>query len=573
MQRRERHIGTLRLYVFVIGIALAWAAFDKNALPRAIVVLPLGAFAALLVHHGRVIGERQRAQRLVALYSHGIARIEGTWSTLGERGQRFADAAHAYTSDMDIFGQGSLFQLLCTARSAAGLATLADWLSGPADPAEIGERQRSVEELRPDVDRRERLALVGDTNASDFDPDHLISWSERPTSAGLATMRVVAAALAATTIATFFLQGLGAINPEIFLGALAVQGAFGLRRRAANSDVVLSLELAAAELASLAHLLREIEDGEFRSTKLVRLRQSLAADDGSASARIRQLHRLIQLLDARRNMIFAPLSIFFLWTSQTCMAIEAWRTHNGPELPQWLRAVGDYESLCALSSFAYERANATYPEVIDGSPQFEARGLRHPLMTEEQCIANDVSLSDENALLLISGSNMSGKSTLLRTIGTNAVLAQMGAPVCGVSLRMSSLQVGTSMRTQDSLLDGTSAFYAEITRLKQIVDMAGGQPALLFMLDEVLHGTNSHDRRLGAEAVVETLLERGAIGAVTTHDLSLAEIAEHLAPRARNVHFADRLVDDEMVFDYTMHDGPVQGSNALGLMRAIGLDV
>ncbi len=573
LQRRERRVGTLRLYVFVIGIALAWAAFDKDALPPAIVALPIGAFAALLVHHGRVITERETAQRLVAYYSHGMARIEGTWSALGERGQRFADTAHAYTSDLDIFGQGSLFQLLCTARSAAGLATLAGWLSGPADPAEIGERQRAVEELRPDVERRERLALVGDTEATEFDPDHLVSWSKRPTSAALIGMRVVAATLVAATITTFFLQGLGVVSPEIFLGALAVQGVFGLRRRAANNDVVLSLELAAAELASLAHLLREIEDGEFRSPKLAQLRQSLAADDSSASARIRQLHRLIQLLDARRNMIFAPLSVFFLWTSQTCMAIEAWRARNGPELPQWLRAVGEYESLCALSGFAYERVDAAFPEVVDGPPRFEAQALRHPLMTEERCVANDIALNDENALLLISGSNMSGKSTLLRTVGTNAVLAQMGAPVCGDSLRMSPLQVGTSMRTQDSLLDGTSAFYAEIKRLKQIVDMAGSHRPLLFMLDEVLHGTNSHDRRLGAEAVARTLLERGAIGLVTTHDLSLAEIAEHLAPRARNVHFADRLIDDEMVFDYRMHDGPVRGSNALGLMRAIGLDV
>jgi DNA mismatch repair ATPase MutS len=289
---------------------------------------------------------------------------------------------------------------------------------------------------------------------------------------------------------------------------------------------------------------------------------------------IAHLNRLIQWLDARRNILFAPLSIFILWTTQLAMAIESWREVHGPHLERWLRAAGEYESLCALSGFAFEQPATCFPEVAaDGAPHFAATAARHPLIPFERCVANDVALDAACRLLVVSGSNMSGKSTLLRTIGTNTVLAQMGAPVCATSLTLSPLRIGTSMRTQDSLIDGTSRFYAEIKRLKLVVDLAGGDRPLLFLLDEILHGTNSHDRGIGAEAVVRNLLERGAIGLITTHDLTLAGVADNLAPRARNVHFADQLTDGEMVFDYKMHEGPVQKSNALGLMRAIGLRV
>ncbi len=573
LRRRERSIGSMRLYLFIAGVALAWLAIDFALLPLALIALPVIGFIGLVVRHGRVITERQRAERREQFYDHGIARIDGTWTERGLRGEQFRDPSHPYSDDLDIFGHGSLFQLLCCARSSAGLQTLADWLRHPSHPGEVGERQQAVRELTPQNERREHLALIGDLEVSAIDPDYLVEWAARGTSPHLATARPLAAGLVAVTIATFFLQGLGAISPNVFLVALAAQGAFGAWRRHANHDVVGSLELAAAELRALTLLIAEIEGSDFESEKLRALKAVLETEGKDASAAIAELHSSIQLLDARRNMLFAPISIFFLWTSQLSMAIEGWRERYGERLPAWLHAVGEYEALCSLSAFAFERDSAAYPTINEGSTRIVARDLRHPLMTTGQCVANDVRLDSEQALLLVSGSNMSGKSTLLRTIGSNAVLAQLGAPVCAAQLEMTPLQVASSMRTQDSLLDGTSRFYAEIKRLKQIIDHAGGQPPLLFLLDEVLHGTNSHDRRIGAEAIVTALIANGAIGLVTTHDLTLAEIADDLGSRARNVHFADRLVDGEMVFDYKMHDGPVRRSNALGLMRAIGIEV
>ncbi len=574
LRARERSIGNYRLIVFLAGIAIAWLAFDLDAIPRLAVVLPLAGFVGLAVRHGRVITERRHFERVAAHYQHGLARIEGNWPEYGHRGDRFLDPAHPYAADLDIFGHGSLFQLLCTARSAAGHGTLANWLATAASPDEVAARQVAIAELSADYQRRERLGLIGDDVVSDIDPDYLGKWAGQSGGANLSAQRWIAASLVAVTMATFVLQGLGIVPPAVFLVAVAAQSAFGARRRDANRDLIRALELAPTELSALSHLLQQIESSSFDAPRLQALERSLESGTGTASTEIARLNRWIQLLDARRNMLFAPLSIFFLWTSQITMAIEAWRAANGPHLQEWLRAVGEYESFCALSGFAFEQRGTCFPDVTaDGGPRFAATAARHPLMPADRCVANDVSLDPVAALLIVSGSNMSGKSTLLRTIGTNCVLAQLGAPVCAAKLTMSPLQVGTSMRTQDSLLDGTSRFYAEIKRLRLVVDLADREPPLLFLLDEMLAGTNSHDRGIGAEAIVRNLLERGAIGLVTTHDLTLAAIADQLAPRARNVHFADQLADGEMTFDYKMHDGPVRKSNALGLMRAIGLGV
>jgi DNA mismatch repair ATPase MutS len=255
------------------------------------------------------------------------------------------------------------------------------------------------------------------------------------------------------------------------------------------------------------------------------------------------------------------------------LAVEAWRAVSGPAVVHWLAAVGEFEALCALATYAYERAEHVLPEIGESGPLFEATALGHPLLPRAHCVGNDVRLAADAALLVVSGSNMSGKSTLLRTIGVNVVLAQAGAPVRARALRMSPLSIGTSMRIADSLQAGTSRFYAEIQRLRQIVDLAGGARPLLFLLDEILHGTNSHDRRFGAEAVVRGLLARGAIGLITTHDLALSTIVDTLAPRAANVHFEDHLENGRMTFDYRLRSGVVTKSNALELMRAVGLEV
>jgi DNA mismatch repair ATPase MutS len=288
---------------------------------------------------------------------------------------------------------------------------------------------------------------------------------------------------------------------------------------------------------------------------------------------VAQLSRLLDQLDWKRNFFFAPFAALLFWTTQIALAVESFRRTCGPRIADWLAAVGEIEALCSLAGQAFEHPDDPFPELLDAGAVFDGEGLGHPLLPLARCVRNDVRLDLDHPLLLVSGSNMSGKSTLLRTVGTNVVLALAGAPVRARRLRLSPLTLGASIRVQDSLEAGVSRFYAEITRIRQIMDLAREAPPLLFLLDEVLHGTNSGDRRTGAEAIVRGLLSRGALGLVTTHDLAIAAMAEGLGPRARNVHFEDHLEDGRIAFDYRMHEGVVRKSNALALMRAVGLDV
>ncbi len=327
------------------------------------------------------------------------------------------------------------------------------------------------------------------------------------------------------------------------------------------------------DLVLLAELLRRLEREPFEAPLLRRLDSALETDGHPASSQIKALARLIQILDWQRNQIFMPFALLWLWTIQLALRIDAWRSRSGRAIAGWLAAVGEFEALCALAAYAAENPADPFPELAAGAACFEAESLGHPLILHRECVRNDVSLGPVTKAYLVSGSNMSGKSTLLRTVGINAVLAQAGAPVRAVRLRLSPLALGGTLRIQDSLQAGRSRFYAELTRVRQLVDLSRGPRPLLFLLDELFHGTNSHDRCVGAESVVRGLIARGAIGLVTTHDLALTRIVDNLAPAATNVHFEDHLEDGKMTFDYRMRPGIVQHSNALALMRTIGLEV
>ena len=337
--------------------------------------------------------------------------------------------------------------------------------------------------------------------------------------------------------------------------------------------VVKPVESAAQTIALFGGVLASLEREHFESPRLCALREALATSGVPPSRRIAQLGRLADWLDSLHSQFFALFAPLVLFTTQLAFAVEAWRAVAGPAIGRWLNAVGEFEALCALAGYAYENPLDPFPEIVPEGPVFAGEGLGHPLLPVAQCVRNDVSLGGDPRLLVVSGSNMSGKSTLLRTVGINTVLALAGAPVRAKRLRLSALAVGATLRIQDSLQAGRSRFYAEITRVRQLLDMAKGSPPLLFLLDEFLQGTNSDDRRLGAEAVLRTFLACGAIGLITTHDLALAEVANRLVPKAANVHFEDRFEDGRLIFDYRMRPGVVTASNALALMRLVGIEV
>jgi hypothetical protein len=570
--RVDRLLSATRVGLGVAFLVLWWFTLGPEGISPLVLVLPVVAFAVVAVVHEAVARRRRVAERAVAFYDRGLARLEDRWAGRGELGTRFLNEAHPYAADLDLFGRASLFELLCTARTRAGQETLARWLLAPASPGEVRARQAAVAELRPSLDLREQLALLGEEVQSGTDPEALLRWSTSPAVSFPRGARVVSAALAGLNVLAAVAWGLGA-GGHVLVLTLAAAGAWALWLHPGVERTIGAGDRPGRDLSLLAHFLSRLERERFQAPLLVALRARLETDGVAPSLQVRRLSRLQDLLESRRNQFFAPLALPLLWSTQLALAVESWRRSVGPRVPEWLAAVGDFEALAALASHAYEHPDDPFPRIMDEGPCFDGVALGHPLLPVAACVRNDVRLDGDQRLLLVSGSNMSGKSTLLRTVGVNVVLALAGATVRAAALRVSPFALGASIRVMDSLEGGSSRFYAEITRLRQLMDLAGRRPHLLFLLDEILHGTNSADRRVGAEAVIRGLLERGAVGLVTTHDLALARVAEDLAPHARNVHFEDHLEDGRIAFDYKLKDGVVQRSNALALMRAVGLDV
>jgi hypothetical protein len=372
------------------------------------------------------------------------------------------------------------------------------------------------------------------------------------------------------SLITFFGMLFAGWHYSIWLAFLlpAVGVAFYLQRRV--HAVLQHVEKRGQDLGLLSSVLARLEKATFSCARLKELRGLL---DGAVppSQQIARLGNLLDLLVARRNQVFAPFALLLLWGTQCAFALERWRSRSGPAVGGWIQVVGQFDALCALATFAYENPADPFPEVVSGPACYDGEGLGHPLVPGG--IRNDLKLGDELRLLIVSGSNMSGKSTFLRSIGINLVLALAGAPVKAKRLRLTPFVLGTTLRVQDSLQEGRSRFYAEIQRVRLVVELSRGPIPLLFLIDEIFAGTNSHDRCQGAGAVIRGLVEAGAIGLVTTHDLALTQIADDLGARAANVHFTDELANGEMKFDYRLRPGVVRHSNALELMRAVGLKV
>jgi hypothetical protein len=573
LERRDRALSTARLGMFVVVVLVLYLGLGPHLVHAAWAAVPAAAFLTLVVLHDRALRARRRAERAAAHYERAIARLEDRWAGQGEQGLRFDAADHPYARDLDLFGKGSLFELLCTTRTHAGEETLARWLKAPAPAGEVRERQAAVEELRTRLDLREELAILGSDVRAEVDPTQLAAWASQPAQLDrVRWMRPLLPIVAAGAVVALVGWLAFDFGWSPLVGVLVLEWLMGNPLKKPVEAVSGAVNKPGQHLAVLSVVLERLERETFTSPRLQALQAQLSAEGKPASQQIARLGKLVNLLLAQQNQFFAPFAFLLLWAPQLAFAIEAWRTRSGQQISRWLAAVGELEALCALGGYAFEHPGDPFPELIDGA-RFDGAGLGHPLLPDTVCVRNDVHLGGDVRLLLVSGSNMSGKSTLLRTVGTNVVLALAGAPVRARSLSLSPLQVGATLRVQDSLQEGASRFYAEITRLRQVVDLAAGNMPLLFLLDEILHGTNSHDRRLGAEAVVRGLVERGAIGLVTTHDLALAEMVAGLGARAANVHFEDHLADGKLSFDYTMRPGIVKKSNALELMRAVGLQV
>jgi hypothetical protein len=569
-ERLHARLGNARLALGVSFLITAWLCFGPYAIALPWLLVPTMAFTGLVMYHRRVRGWQARAQRAAEFYRTGLERIRDRWHGSGPVGGQFDVQHHIYAADLDLFGKDSLYQMLCAARTQMGENTLAQWLLAPADSVAIRERHSSIADLRERLDWREELAVQGDSSRIELRCDRVIDWALSPNRLDRPWIRWTAPLLALLAVAAALAWAIAGLRFPL-LAVLLIELALTYLLRDPVRTATTAVETAYEDLKGLSLLLNRIETERFEAAPLRALVLRLSSHSIGASAAFSRLATIVNFIESRRNPFLQPFMLPLMYPLQTALAAERWRAAHGNAIRAWLDVLGEIEALVSLARYSYEHPEYPFPEFIEGAAAFQADELGHPLIPAAARVCNDVDMSGSTRVLLVSGSNMSGKSTLLRAVGINTVLAMAGAPVCAKRLQLTPLRIGASIRVNDSLHEGSSRFYAEITRLRQLFEPVA--LPLLYLLDELLQGTNSSDRRTGAQGVIRALLERGAIGLVSTHDLALTEIAGLDAHALVNVHFEDEFIDGKLKFDFKLRNGIITKSNGIELMRSIGLDV
>jgi hypothetical protein len=576
-QPRSQHIAAAVVLIVAVALFLMlglYAILKQLPFWAPLLPIPIAAVAAQRFRRYRQAGSR--TWRLRRFYDRAVKRVQGDWSGNGPTGEVFVDTTHAYANDLGIFGEGSLFELICIGRSGVGQRGLANYLSEAPSLEETLARQEAVRELCQRTDLREKVALLGPFEFSESKWETFTDWLDSPTVSFPPSLRFILL-ISSALLAILILGGLalgGTILPWITVANwmapfILFHAAVGLTLQSRVTRMIHSLGALSSETQLVREGLQLLESQRFTSAKLHQIADRVR--NGSAS--VRKLEWELSALNERnKDWFYLPSHVLMLGT-QLCIAIEKWRVENGPALRGWLEAWAEFEALNALACYAYENPDNSFPELVISDACFEAWALGHPLLSRDICVPNDVRLNGQSRFYIISGSNMSGKSTLLRTIGLNAVLALAGAPVRAQSLRISQLTVCASLAVVDSLLNGKSKFLAEVDRLRHAIELASGDTPVLFLIDEIFSGTNSRDRRTAAEAVVRTLINRGAIGALSTHDLALSEIADDGPLHGQNVHMGSKGEGDPMDFDYLLKPGVTQEANALAIARMAGVPV
>jgi hypothetical protein len=590
---RSRLVSNLRGACFGASAVCAIVALlSGQRLAYASLAALLGVvFVVLVVVHARVIDAEETARRWARVNRDGGRRASSEWRELPDDGQKFADPAHPYADDLDLFGPASLFQRLNVARTHFGQQALAQMLKEPAGAETIVLRQEAARELALRLDERQRLEALGVASADDDepasprrkrrapppDPEPLLAWVDRPARLIQESwLRVAAFLLPALTLG--LLAGAASFGwpATLALGPLLLSVVVLLRTRPAVEDAFVAVTSGEGGFRRYGAMLEVVERLAPGVELLDRLRAETMSGARRPSAAMRELGARIGWFELRHNGLVHPLAnALLLWDVHCVLALERWKLRVGSAPRGWLRALGEVEALCSLAALAHDEPSFAWAEIREdaASARFEARSLGHPLLDATLRVANDVTIPTPGTALLVTGSNMSGKSTLLRSMGLAVVMALAGAPACASRLSVPRCRLFTSLRAADSLAEGTSRFYAELRKLAAAVAAAQSGERVLFLLDEILHGTNSRERQIGARWLLAELLAQGALGALTTHDLELCRLPEPLMHKVEQAHFRESVSGTGMTFDYTLRPGPVSAGNALRLMRQMGLRV
>jgi len=580
---RSRRLGWARITVFGVGFAAyvisdissgAVAGWALGALGLALI-----AFVFLVVWHRRVRGRERWLRALTEVNRVVLARLDRDWKALPRTPETSTEADHPYAQDLDVCGDASLLRLLTTVTVPPGQATLREWLLKPAPWEEVLLRQEAVRELAPQVDLRQRFEVTGRLLDPPDSPslEEFLSWAEEePWLPRHPWIRVGALVLPVLSAGLMVMYLRGPLHGPWWLFSLAAAFALASTHRRRIHSLMDAASGGQERFGRYAALMALFLETEAEAPILRTLRGRVSSGNLGAPTELRRLGRLVGWADVRLSgMAHGPLQALLAWDIHVLGALERWKRRAGPHVRNWLGGLGELEALLALAALSADHPDWCFPVMTSsGDPTVRARGLGHPLLPPSTCVCNDVEVGPPGSFLFVTGSNMSGKSTLLRAIGINSVLAQAGAPVCAREMTLTPLAVQTSMRTADSLSEGVSQYMAELKRIQRVVKGARDANGVLYLLDEPLQGTNEAERRVANRTILGHLLQAGAIGAVATHDLQL-DGTPRLEKAARAVHLEGQVREGEtgplLTFDYRLRPGRATSTNALALLRAVGL--
>lgn len=595
---RSARIGNFRGISFLVAFgSLIWGAAAHGGTPSIVTgALGIAAFAWLVRSHAVLSTQEAYAQRMLAVNQRAQQRVTGHAKILPDDGadlteelagqapnEGVARRVRTLADDLDLFGRASVFQRISVAHTRFGRSALAQALLAEPDAPRIAKRQAAVKALAPELELRQRIEALasaltrgkaGPTVAAALDPEPLLKWAESaPRLLKRPGVIWAARVLAVVNVAIVIAAWLSLLPGHYIVPPLVLSLFVIVATRADAAAAFAAVATREGALSGYDKLLEAIETSTADAELLNELRARLRQGDATPSRAMGQLRAAVSYFELRyQGLIYPFANMFLLWDVHCTVRLELWQQRFGKTARDWFVVLGELEGLSSLAGLSFDEPKYCFPQLVE-EPRFLAENLAHPLIPSASRVGNDVSLPGKSSALLVTGSNMSGKSTLLRSLGVAYALAYSGGPVCASRFEIGSLRLATSLRIRDSLEEGVSHFYAELHKLKAVLDATSEPLPVLFLLDEILHGTNSRERQIGARWMLAQLLERGALGAVSTHDMELCRLSPELMTHTRLVHLREDVKGQEMTFDYRLREGPVSEGNALRLMRRIGLDV
>lgn len=576
LEQQDHRLSWFRILLFILStIAFVYFANDREGgLVLLVLAIFIVAFPLLIKHHNKIKRQKNHFLNLSQINQDEISRLNNQLSSFSS-GEQYKDSEHPYSGDLDIFGKHSLFQLINRSNTSGGRNKVAEWMQNAAGQLEVNERQEAVKELAYDLDWSQDFQAYGmGAKANEEDTEALLNWVKEPTAIlqkkwYLAASRVMPMFAVAAIIA-YYLWDVSGFVP---LGVILVNGLILWRTADIASVTHQKTSKGVEVLKAYVDMIRLIENKDFNASLNKRQKEALKVENTTASGEIRKLGYILDNFDARGNMFYHILNIVLLMDIYWLLSAEQWKKDMNIDVAHWFEAVNHMEALVSIAGFAHANADYVFPTIADKPYTFAAEQLGHCLINRQKRVSNDFAMDGKGTVNIITGSNMSGKSTFLRTIGINTVLALMGAPVAASKLTVSEMQLFTSMRTQDSLEESVSSFYAELKRLRQLLDyLKNPEKPVMFMLDEILKGTNSQDRHHGAASLVKQLSNLEACGFVSTHDLELGALESQLF-HVKNYSFTSTIENDEIYFDYKIYEGICKSFNASKLMAKMGIAI